>query len=447
MRQSAIADKTRQAGVIGAGGAGFPTHVKLSNSCQIVIANGAECEPLLQCDQQVMFHYGREMVRGLELAVKATGASEGIIALKKKHENVIPVLDQLIASSHFNLRLFQLGNHYPAGDEQVLVYEVSGRIVPEGGRPGDVGCLVFNVQTLKQIAEAQDGIPVTDRIVSVHGQVADPLTVRVPIGTPVREVADACGGLEDEHPFVLSGGVMMGLPVTLEDGVSRTTSGLYFLPQSHPLARLKREPIESALNVARFACEQCSFCTLLCPRYLLGHDLYPSRIMQAVGWNAPVSSEIITGAYLCCECGLCGVLFACPLLLSPDRFNGELKKKLGAGGVPNPHKKTIERVREDRDSRLISVELLIRRLSLCEYDLPSPYEPARLAPARVRVPLNDHIGSPAVPVVHLGQAVELGETIAETPAGSLGTTVHASISGAVTGIAEDVIQISAKDSL
>ena len=128
MRQSAIADKTRQAGVIGAGGAGFPTHVKLSSSCQIVIANGAECEPLLQCDQQVMFHHGREMVRGLELALKATGASEGIIALKKKHEQVIPVLNQLIASSRSNLRLVQLGNHYPAGDEQVLVYQVSGRI-------------------------------------------------------------------------------------------------------------------------------------------------------------------------------------------------------------------------------------------------------------------------------------------------------------------------------
>jgi Na+-translocating ferredoxin:NAD+ oxidoreductase RnfC subunit len=166
--------------------------------------------------------------------------------------------------------------------------------------------------------------------------------------------------------------------------------------------------------------------------------------MQAVGWNAQVDSSIITGAYLCCECGLCGALFACPLLLSPDRYNGELKKKLRANGVSNPHRNRIERPRTDRETRLISVELLTRRLGLCDYDMPSPLAAERLNPARVRIALDEHIGEAARPIVRTGQPVEIGQLIAETPSEALGTTVHASLAGVVTGVDERFIQITAR---
>jgi Na+-translocating ferredoxin:NAD+ oxidoreductase RnfC subunit len=439
---STLHQKVREAGVIGAGGAGFPTHIKLSGSYDCVIANGAECEPLLQCDQEVMTSCADRLVEGMEITMRATGAGRGIIALKKKHKRVIPVLKKAISHADAKLALFELGNFYPAGDEQVLVYEVLGRIVPEGGRPGDVGCLVQNVQTLVQIADASLGRPVVDRILSVHGAVKSAKILRVAIGTPVKNILRACGGLTTDRCVVLSGGIMMGRLIDMDCHIGKTTSGLYFLPSDHPVVRMKSTPIDRALHLAEFVCEQCSFCTSFCPRYLLGHDLFPNRIMQAVGWGVSTTADVVTGAYLCCECGLCGELFACPLMLSPDRYNGVLKKELAGKGVQPPPLRRIERVREDREGRRISVEYLIARLGLEQYDVPARFESFRLITDRVRIDIAEHVGKPAVPVVAVGDHVEPGDVIARTPAGEPGATYHASIPGAVTAIDGNSIQIN-----
>lgn len=438
-----VIEQVKNAGVIGAGGAGFPTHKKLSGSYEYVIANGAECEPLLHCDQMLMAFYADEMIRGLELAMQATGATRGLVALKKKHEKAIPAVEKAVRKSDAPISVHKLGNYYPSGDEQVLVYEALGRIVPEGGRPTDVGCLVQNVQTLVQIADAVKGKSVTQRILSVHGEILQPKTLVVPIGTLVEDIVRACGGLTAKDITILAGGVMMGrvLP-DLKTPIGKTISGLYILPSEHPLSRMKKEPLERTLKIAKFACEQCSFCTLFCPRYLLGHELYPNRIMQAVGWNAQVDSAVITGAYLCCECGICGVLYACPLMLSPDRYNSALKIKLREQNIENPHQRVVAGVRIDRNLRKIPVESLIRRLALRKYDKPSPFDHQPLQIDKVRIRLDEHIGAPAAPVVSLGDPVQIGRLIARGPDSMLSANYHASIKGVITDIARDAIEIT-----
>ncbi|MBN1997184.1 SLBB domain-containing protein [candidate division KSB1 bacterium] len=442
MKASSVQEDVFQAGVIGAGGAGFPTFIKLRGSYEYVIANGAECEPLLQCDQQVMLHDANRVVEGLEIAMTATGASKGIVALKKKHTQAIPAIQKAVKASQKAIDVFTLENYYPAGDEQVLVYEVLGRIVPEGGRPADVGCLVQNVQTCVHIAAAASGRPVTERLLSVHGEVKQPKTLKVPIGTPVQTVLDACGGVKISDFVVLSGGAMMGRLIDLDSYTGKTTSGLYVLPAGHPLARKKADSLERTLKIAKFACEQCSFCTLFCPRYLLGHELYPHKILQSVGWGAQVCAETITGAYLCCECGLCGALFSCPLSLSPDRYNASLKRTMQASKIPNPHKAKVKDVRPDRSGRRISVTTLISRLGLEKYDQAAVFESYRLMPDKVCINTAEHIGQPAVPAVKMGDNVGEEQVIAKPASDTLGVPYHASISGTVTAIGKHFVQIS-----
>ena len=148
-----IIERVKAAGIVGAGGAGFPTHVKLGASVDTVIANGAECEPMLCADQHVMARYPGEVVAGLRLAMTATGAERGIIALKREYKAAIDALAKAIAGQS-DLELFLMDSFYPAGDEYILVYDAVGRLVPEGGIPLEVGVVVQNVGTLLQIAHS-----------------------------------------------------------------------------------------------------------------------------------------------------------------------------------------------------------------------------------------------------------------------------------------------------
>ncbi|MGE5707311.1 MAG: electron transport complex protein RnfC, partial [Bacteroidota bacterium] len=161
-----ILEKIKAAGVVGAGGAGFPTHVKLAAQAQVVIANGAECEPLLRSDQQLMKRYPDVIVRGLKAAMEATGAKEGVIGLKAKYKDAVKALSHAIEKEK-NIRLLLLDPVYPAGDEVVLTYEATGSVVPEGGLPLDVGAVVINVNTLLNVAYSLEDKPVTHRYVTV----------------------------------------------------------------------------------------------------------------------------------------------------------------------------------------------------------------------------------------------------------------------------------------
>ena len=171
-------DVIRKAGVIGAGGAGFPTHVKLDASVEFILGNGAECEPLLRADQQIMDQFAPAVVRGIEIAMESTGAKKADSGLKKKYKKAIISLNSALKSVSADIEVFPLNDFYPAGDEFVLLHEILGRNIPEAGLPLHVGAVTNNVSTLRNISRAVDlGVPVSSAYVTITG--AGDSTVRI----------------------------------------------------------------------------------------------------------------------------------------------------------------------------------------------------------------------------------------------------------------------------
>ena len=187
-----LIDQIRDAGVVGAGGAGFPTDRKLNCKAEIFIVNGIECEPLLRTDRHVMELHAPEIVRTVRAIRDQIGAKRAVIALKRHYEDAVKALSAAVKGT--KVELYLSDSFYPAGDEQNLVYCVTGRTVPTGGIPLDVGCVVSNVSTVLNIAAAMEGRPVTDKLVTVGGAVNHPVTVSAPIGAPLSALLEAAGG-------------------------------------------------------------------------------------------------------------------------------------------------------------------------------------------------------------------------------------------------------------
>ncbi|STR44164.1 Cob(III)alamin reductase [Klebsiella michiganensis] len=231
-----------------------------------------ECEPMLKVDQQLMWQQAARLVRGVQYAMTATGAREGVIALKEKYRRAIDALTPLLPAG---IRLHILPDVYPAGDEVLTIWLATGRRVAPAALPASVGVVVNNVQTVLNIARAvEQQFAVTRRTLTVNGAVARPLTVTVPIGMSLREVLALAGGATVDDPGFINGGPMMGgLITSLDSPVTKTTGGLLVLPKSHPLIQRRMQDERTVLSVARTVCEQCRLCTDLCPRHLIGHEL------------------------------------------------------------------------------------------------------------------------------------------------------------------------------
>lgn len=431
MRDEIVA-AVKASGVVGAGGAGFPTHIKINASVDTVIANGAECEPLLRAHQHIMATESMKMVLGLKTVMLATGARKGYIGLKRKYEEATNNLRAAIKQmGEEEIELFFLPDIYPAGDEQVLVHEVTGKIVPEGGIPLHVGVVVANVETLVNVANALEGKGVTDKYVTVGGAVGHPVTVKVPIGMKVQDLIALAGG-SLVHPYaIIDGGPMMGKLIELDAPVTKTTGGILVLPIDHSLIVQKNTTWQMIANRAKSVCCNCLACTEACPRHLLGHSLEPHRIMQAIGRGQIGESEIFSRAFLCSECGACDT-YGCTMGLSPRRVNAELKKQLAKAGIKNPHHNKPEQVHGSREYRLIPTKRLTARLGISQYDVKAPLSKKEIHVEEVRLPLSQHIGAPAEAIVKVGDKVVKGELIAKIPEGAaVGANLHASISGQI----------------
>lgn len=430
------------AGVIGAGGAGFPTHVKLNTQAEFVLLNGAECEPLLRVDQQLMAVHPEEVILGLLTAQEITGAKQAIIGIKESHPEVISVVRRTISEMGESDRVTigVLPDVYPAGDEQVLVYELTGRIVPETAIPIAVGCVVMNAETAYNVYQAQQGIPVTEKYVTVTGDVPEPITVKVPIGTPLAELFSLAGREDLTGYRVINGGPMMGPLLTDSDRyVTKKTKGLVVLPENHDLIRKKSRTMQQAVHVNRSACEQCSMCTDLCPRHLLGHSTVPHKIVRAVQYNRP-ADENVTAALTCCQCNLCEY-FSCPAGISPRMANRYYMDQLRPLGIRHKPKDHFE-VNPMREYRQIPSRRLIARLNLSGYNVPAPLnEDPGIHPDLVGIGLHDHVGAPLKPNVTAGDHVRAGQALAVPEEGKLGAAVHASISGTVESVQDNLILI------
>lgn len=432
-----ICTKIREAGVVGAGGAGFPTHVKYNSQAEIVIVNGAECEPLLRTDQQLAARDPELLVKGLAAAMKASGAREGIIALKAKYQAAIAALQPHLKK---DMRIGILRDIYPAGDEPITIWLTTGRRVPPGGIPINIGVIVNNVQTMMNIGRAMAGEPVTSRTLTVTGVVAKPLTVTVPIGTPLIEVLAMAGTEPKSGLAIIDGGPVMGKVITdLTQPVTKTTGGLIVLPEDHPLIQKKQLPVGMAFQHARTVCEQCSMCTDLCPRHIIGHEISPHLLVRAVNYNYVGNPQMLTSALTCSECGLCEV-YSCPVGISPRKINIALKAELRAKGI----KYQGELGKEDSmaEYRLIPSTRVAQRMGLAPwYHQDAPLVEEIYEPETVTLKMRQHIGAPAVPVVNEGDSVTKGTLVGDIPTDALGARVHASINGTVVKVTPEVVVI------
>ncbi|HES59094.1 MAG: 4Fe-4S dicluster domain-containing protein [Calditrichaceae bacterium] len=440
-----ILNKIRNAGVIGAGGAGFPTYKKLESRVDHIIANGAECEPLLYKDRETMLQETEAMFRGLKIMQELTGAAKVTIAIKRKNADLENHFKSLLDQYKFNLFIYN--DVYPAGDEYVLVYEITGKRIPPGGIPLQVGCVVDNVETIVNIAHAvEKDKPVTEKYITITGAVKNAITTKVPVGVSFNNCITLAGGLTTDKPVALTGGLMMGgLEHDLSLPISKTMGGLIILPEDHYLVQRKSQSRQTYTRIGHGQCDQCSLCTELCPRYILGYPIEPHKVMRTLLMTGEAKERGSLWAQYCCECNVCS-LIACPESLDPKNICVDSKQLLKEKGLSFTEAE-LDRVFRDvhpaRDGREVPITTLYQRLGLTPYDRHAHYIETNLNPKEVAIPLNSHIGQPAQPIVKVGDTIRKDDVIGNMENGALGCPVHASIDGKIISVNNDEIKISA----
>jgi len=290
-----IRQKVKDAGIVGLGGAAFPTSVKITppkdKPIDTVIINGCECEPLLTADYRLMMEFPDEILEGAELVRIATGARRVMVGIEDNKKKAFQLLQQKAGKYAAEVTLVK--TKYPQGAEKNLIYALSGREVPRGGLPFDVGVVVQNVGTVKAVWDAiRAGKPLYERALTVSGDgIKEPKNLMVRLGTPFQAVTDSCGGLEEDVNIIIMGGPMMGLSQwDMDVPVIKGTSGI--------LAWAAPKP------ATEFACIRCGRCVEHCPMALV-----PTQIMKYVK-NEQLSLAEVWGALDCVECGCCQ--FSCP---------------------------------------------------------------------------------------------------------------------------------------
>lgn len=298
-----LAAAARAAGLVGLGGAGFPAHVKLNvpegKELDTLIVNVAECEPYVTSDHREALENGRNVLEGVYKVKEILGVSRVLIAVEDNKPDVIQKLREIADNKERDpqdqVRVLPLKSRYPQGAEKVLVQACTGRKVPAGGLPADVGCLVMNIASISFLASyMRTGMPLTLKRVTVDGSaVTEPKNVIVPVGTPIKEVIAFCGGYKEEPKKILMGGPMMGIALTSDE--------LPILKQNNAILAFDQR--EAQLRQPT-ACIRCGRCVAACPMHLM-----PTKLEQAVerqDVEALQSLDIMT----CMECGCCS--FSCP---------------------------------------------------------------------------------------------------------------------------------------
>lgn len=254
------------------------------------------------------------MLEGMQLVMQHIGANRGVLAIKAKYHATTAHVQPLLPP---NIELKVIPGVYPAGDEYELVYEVTGHRIPAGGLPKDIGVLVLNVETLVNVSHAAHGQPVTHIMLTVHGEVQRPFTTWLPIGMSYADVIKLGGEISCASPVIIEGGVMMGsIEHDFSTPITATTSGLLVLPQDAHVVVRKSEPEQVSKRIGKAACDQCTLCTEMCPRYLLGYPVQPHLVMRSLLTTDETSETLSLHAQACCECNVC-TLWACPEQLNP----------------------------------------------------------------------------------------------------------------------------------
>ena len=430
----------RDSGVVGAGGAGFPSYAKLNEKADTIILNCAECEPLLKLHRQVLEQNAKEILDTLDLIGKILGVSRVIIGVKEAYHGAVAACESLLPH-YSNMSIALLPEIYPAGDEIVLIYEATGRVVAPGSLPISQGIVVYNVETILNAWYAIQGKPVTHKYVTICGEVSDPVTVLAPIGCTVGDLLPLAGKITCADPAYVMGGLMMGGLGSPSTVITKTSNAVIVLPSDHPVVSQKQRKTSVDLHRAMAACCHCHYCTDLCPRNLLGHPIDPAAFMRVASHMKADVVKPYVDSYFCCGCALCE-MYACGQGLSPRALLAATKAGLRAGGVAAPKDVQPKAVPKVREYRRVPVARLTARLGVTKYDRPAPIVEQDVAVEKVTIPLSQHIGVPATPIVKKGDTVEVGQPIAAAADGKLSVAIHASVNGKVTAVSEKSVTIS-----
>ncbi len=432
----------RRAGIVGAGGAGFPSYAKLNMAADTVVLNCAECEPLLRPHRQLLARYPREILMTLQEIVDTLGADRGIIAVKKAYVETVKAVRAHL-SEFSKLEISLLEEFYPAGDEVITVYETTGRVIAPGALPISVGCVVYNVETVYNVYRAwKEDAPVTHKYVTVSGEVKNPCTLKLPLGVTFGEVIEMVGGATVRDFAIISGGPMTGRVTTETDRVTKTTNAILVFPKNARVVQKKLTPLSISVKRAMAACCQCHICTDLCSRNIMGQPIEPHKLMRAAASGVAADAEAFLGAFSCSSCGLCE-MYSCGQELNPAGIIAATKGELRKNGI-NPPKLAAASVNPTREYRKVSMSRLIARLGLTKYDLPAPLIDVEIEPRCVKLMLSQGIGAPAAATVSVGQEVAQGEMIATFDPAKLGTAIHTPFDGTVTEVTDRFVTVELK---
>lgn len=424
----------KEKGIVGAGGAGFPTYEKLDDRAKTIILNCAECEPLLYLHRQLLEKHTYEIIDAFGMIANALGSTKIIIAIKKAYKDTIEAVSNYL-NLYKNMSICPLDEVYPVGDEIVLIYETTGVVIPIGKLPIDSGIAVFNVETVYNIYRSvRLNEAVTDKLVTIVGEVENPITVRVPIGIEVKEVVKFAGKTLIEDPCYFMGGSMMGQMVGKKSVITKTSNGILVLPKDHILIRKQERNSSIDIKRAAAACCQCSMCTDLCPRNLLGHPVEPHLFMLAATCKDVQKTEAYINTLFCSSCGLCE-MYSCVQGLSPRTLMKEYQQGLKQVGISKQYCVTNHFVRQNpvnqkRKYRKVPMERLLARLGLTKYKEKAILVDEVKETNRVKLLLNQSGGTPAIGIVKQGDLVNKGQMIGRAQQG-LSVSIHGSISGKV----------------
>lgn len=425
---------------------------QINESCRTVIVSALKDNPLSFAEEYLLQREWHKIIDGLKFLMGNHHAEKGIIAVSKSDRPVTADLKRSIDDCD-NIDLFFVDNFYPAADQAILIYEVTGQPF-SGATPAALsGSLVYDLRTVINIYEAvTEKTPVTRRLLTCTGEVAIPSLVLGHIGVSFREVIELCGGAVIDEYVILSGAPARGAIITdIDTPVTGSTTTITVLPADNELVKERSQTLGEQIKKCKSVCNQCSFCTELCPVYLLGGKLYPHLIMRQIAYGLSEPEEVILGALLCSECGICEV-FSCPHKLSPRAVNKEIKERLKQeaeaesllssqidgqinGQISGEHTNDLIsgqlQPRSSRDYRKVDFKRLADLFSVGPYAEPPKMELLETSPGQVELLFKEMSASGVLTRVKTGEEIAEGSLVAETEM-STGAGLHASISGKVT---------------
>lgn len=428
--------------VVGAGGAGFPSFGKLTDGAAFLVINAVECEPLMYTDLTLCGEKLDDIVAGMKAVMEFANIPTGLLCIKDYRALHLGLQDGQVLAEGVTVK--HVPNVYPMGDEINLIYTATGRLVQPGHLPISQGIIVYNAETVYNIGLAvRHDQPVIEKWLTIGGNVPEVMCVHVPVGMRVSDLFRKMNVVIPENHSVIDGGPSMGNLINPARAViTKTTKALLILPNDITAVTNKKRTMEENLRMAASVCCQCTRCTDMCPRHLLGFPLEPHKMVRATVSTAQITPELVLSANLCCSCDICGT-FACCQGISPMQVIKEFKAILGKHKVrymagPDDHYE----VNPDRPYRMLNSGKWKDMLGVTKYDRYPTYIPDRIPASVVEILMSQHIGAPSVPIVAVGDCVTEGQMIAGTGNG-LSVPQYASITGKVTFVDDTRIIIEA----